>query len=241
MKSFCTLAVLASLLVCGCNLSESERMDLSRKGVATIACVNPTFRFDGTDSVPLSALMNASNDPSLGERFELVWKDQGTNTSWNGNLQIRSGAQIVFVVWFDALRSTGMNAQGTGNMDWTEEIDSMRFVLSENPCSETESSVNLHVYDDRPQLSISIRNDTASIRSGDTLKIDLKNESTAQSIQAASDYFGLRNLGEYLITLKPGDHQTMKWLVVASPGGFGWVDLSWGTFGQSRRIQFLTR
>lgn len=105
-------------------------------------------------------------------------------------------------------------------------------------CDISESE---QVVSGRPVLSIQVKTDLASVRNSDTLRVELQNQSTSKTFEVASDYRGLRQVGEYLVSVKPGETRTMEWIVVASPGLSGWLDLSWGSYGQSRRIDFQTR
>ena len=242
MKRLGTIGLLALLGLSSCDLSEAERMDLSRSGVGEITCTNPEVLFAGGKTVPLSALLvPASSGQWLGEQFQLVWKDMGTTKEWTGTIQVVSNSQPLLEFFFNARNSYSYNVPVSGNSRRFDEVDSISFTLSANPCSERETKLDLRVYDDRPFLSIRMRNDTTSIRSGDTLQIDLKNESPKDTLLVGSDYAGLRMLGDYLVTLPPGAKGTMKWIVVSSSGQSDWVDLSWGKYGQTRRIEFQTR
>lgn len=242
MKHLVTISLLSMLGLSSCDISEAERMDLNRSEVSGVACAIPQVRFAGSDSIPLTVLLQASYNQGLAKHFELVWKDLGTVTDWYGYIRAWQGDQALFTFLFEAPTSNERVTETPWqNSNWADALDSITFTLSPNPCRESTTSLNLHIYDDRPSLSIRIRNDLASLRNGDTLRTDLTNRSESEAIQVASNYWGLRQVGEYLVSVKPGETRTMEWIVVASPGHSGWLDLSWGSYGQSRRIDFQTR
>jgi hypothetical protein len=242
MKHLGTLGLLALLGLSSCDLSEAERMDLSRSGVGAIACANPEVQFAGGDSIPLTVLLQATPYQGLANHFELVWKDQGTVKDWSGAMEARLGTMQLFGFSFDGIHSNE-NVYETPwyETNWQDSLDSIKFTLLGNPCNDSSITLNLHVYDDRPSLSIRIRNDLTSVRNGDTLRVDLTNRSASEVLNIASDYRGLRLLGDYLVSMKPGETKTMEWIVVASSGLSGWLDLSWGSYGQSKHIVFQTR
>lgn len=241
MKHLAVIGFLA-LGLSSCNLSEAERMDLSRSEVSGVACANPEVRFAGSDSIPLTVLLQASYNQGLAKHFELVWKDLGTVTDWTGYVQARQGDQTLFTFVFETPTSNERVTETPWqNSNWADALDSITFTLSPNLCRESRTPLNLHVYDDRPSLSIRIRNDLTSLRNGDTLRAELRNQSASDAIQVASNYSGLRLVGEYLVTVKPGENKAMEWIVLAASGQRGWLDLSWGSHGQSRRFEFQTR
>lgn len=240
MKHLVHLTLLAGLGLAGCDLSEAERMDLSRSAVAGISCENPDIRVAGSDSIPLTFLLHAAY-PGLSQHFELVWKDMGTVPNWSGLLMAWQGGQSLFAIKFETPTSTGLFTQIPEHTSkWADAFDSVTFSLSPNLCRGTTTPLSLHIYDDRPPLSLRLLTDSIRIKTGDTIRTAVTNHSLKDSILVASDYSGMRIIGDYVTNLGPGQSATLHWLVLASAGQSIWLDLGWGIYGQSRRFEFQT-
>lgn len=243
MKPLKLLILATGLAFWGCNLSEAERMDMSRSRVHGISSQLDAVKYMGGDMIPLTALLRIDTRYSATPLFQLAWIDKGTNFSpstWG--LEAKRGNDVVFVYAISADESFGWFQQLPSPGDWMDHLDSIHFTLGNSYDAEATPQAlgNLFIVDDRPVLASRLRNDTAKIEQGDTIAVEVDNQSHTDSIEVASDYVGLRMVGDYVLNLKPGQTGELRWVVLAAPSQPIWIDLAWGLYGQSRRFAFTT-
>lgn len=241
MKPLTFLILATPLVFWGCNLSEAERMDMSRGRVHGISSQLDAVKYMGGNTIPLTALLRLDTRYSGSPLFQLAWIDKGTNFSpstWG--LEARRGNDVIFVYVISADESFGWFQQLPSPGDWLDNLDSIHFTLVNWHDAEASPQAlgNLSIVDDRPVLASRLRNDTATIKQGDTIAIEVDNQSNTDSIEVGSDYVGLRMVGDYVLNLKPGRSEELRWIVLAAPGQSIWIDLAWGLYGQSRRFAF---
>jgi len=241
VKSLACLILATPLVFWGCNLSEAERMDMSRSQVHGISSQLDAVKYMGGNTIPLTALLRIDTRFSASPLFQLAWIDKGTGFSpgtWE--LEARRGNDIIFEYALSADESSGWFQQLPSPGDWVDNLGSIRFALSNSYDTEAAPQAlgNLSIVDDRPVLASRLRNDTAKIGQGDTIAIEVDNRSSTDPIEVASDYVGLRMVGDYVLNLKPGQTGELRWVVLAAPGQSIWIDLAWGLYGQSRRFAF---
>jgi len=249
-SSFLLIASIASALV-GCNLSEAERMDLNRREVGSIQPAMSSVAYEGGSSIPLSDLLTASAwTTDVPSRFRIEWTDLGVGVgvgvgvddkSWQ--IVARWRGSPLFVYSTGSLGNNGQYTTISVDREWTNHLDEVSWSLlasTDTGWQETRPDLasRLKIIDDRPALTMRLVNDSSRIKTGDTIAIDLTNDSPKDSILVASDYSGMRMVGDYVANLRPGQSARLRWLVLAPSGQSFWLDLGWGTYGQSQRFNF---
>jgi hypothetical protein len=106
---------------------------------------------------------------------------------------------------------------------------------------ETSPETGLRLVDDRPSLTFATGWDgIRQVSRGDTLVVEARNP-LAEPLEVWTDHQGLRTLDAYFATLAPGGTIRFRWVVTASAGAEGWIDVGWGEWGQAPRFRFQVR
>lgn len=238
MRPVAALAGLFLALV-GCNLSEAERMDLSRGEILTVEPEQPVVLFRGGQVVRLTEFVQSLRTGDFDRSCTVDWGDRGTSPGpIEGFVDVYVGDELL--VGYDPW--TGQRRVFDGVVPQVLQTpEAVRFELNTGGM-EPSSEPGLRLVDDRPSLAPAVTgwDGIRQVSRGDTLVVEAHNP-LAAPLEVWSDHQGLRTLGAYFTTLAPGGTVGFRWVVTATSGAEGWVELGWGEWGQTRRFRFLVR
>jgi hypothetical protein len=231
----------------GCDLSEAERMDITRQKVVSLAPDLQAVEFFGRKQISIDTLLTLA--PGLWP--EAVWgldlgadsaSTQCQNWTIRGTWEGRS-----FFMTQAYLPACGANTSQWDTVpvagNWMRHPDQLRLELEDsNGRTWTFSPTFLQDFNELHWDSTFAR---LSPRSGDTLRlkvgVDRGSPGRSDSMPVFADYTGLRTVGNYVTYLKPNDTATLSWVVTASPGDSVSLVLGWGTLGESQSFGFRVK
>ena len=247
------LALMALVLV-GCDLSEAERMDITRQKVQGVAPQVRGVAFFGRQEVSIDSLLGQAQGMTPAYVWTLLLGDRGTWESFDW---------AVRGWWRDSLifSASVLGTYGSGYWDrsplageWMRHPGELR---TEIILSHSYSASDFHWQTDTlsqagiPSLRFlqdfnELHWDTTfakkSPRVGDTLRlkvgVDRGSPGRSDSMPVFADYTGLRTVGDYVRYLKPNDTATLSWVVTAPTGDSLHLNLGWGTLGESHSFGF---
>lgn len=231
---------MASLILAlvGCDLSEAERMDLSRGRILAVEPEQPVVLFRGGQEVRLTEFVQSLRAGDFDRSCTVDWGDRGTAPGpVEGFVDVYVGDELL--VGYDPW--TGQRRVFDGIVPQVLRTpEAVRFELNAGGM-ETNPETGLRLVDDRPSLTITAGWDgIRQVSRGDTLVVEARNPLTAP-LEVWTDHQGLRTLDAYFTTLAPGESIRFRWVVTAPAGAEGWIDVGWGEWGQSPRFRFQVR
>lgn len=223
----------------GCDLSEAERMDLSRGRILDVEPEQPVVLFRGGQEVRLTEFVQSLRTGDFDRSCTVDWGDRGTAPGpTEGFVDVYVGDEplVGYDPWtgqrriFDGLVPQVLRAPET-----------VRFELNTGD-REPSSGTGLRLVDDRPSPAPAVTgwDGIRQVSRGDTLVVEAHNP-LAAPLEVWSDHQGLRTLDAYFATLASGETVRFRWVVTATSGAEGWVELGWGEWEQSSRFRFLVR
>lgn len=249
------LLSMLSLALASCDLSEAQRMDITRQKVTGVDPQVQGVTFFGRQEVSIDSLLNLAPARSPGQVWKVVANDSGTWTSIDW---------VVRGWWGDSLVFSAVNVSGSGQ--WIKAPTAGEWMLHPgelhteilllhtwSPSSDwygdwqTDTIIPkglapLHFLQDFNELHWDTTFAKRSPHNGDTLRlkvsVDRGSPGKSDSMAVFADYTGLRTIGDYVRYLKPNDTATLSWVVTAPAGDSLHLNLGWGTFGESRAFGF---
>lgn len=242
MRRVAALAGLFLALV-GCDLSEAERMDLSRGRIMAVEPERPVALFRGRRDVNLTEFVQSLQTGSFDSDCSVEWGDRGTTSDWIlGVVEVYVGNELL----------VGSGQQNV-SLELLAEVlrspETVRFQLrtwwGKDPSgpwgSETIQEAGLRLVDDRPAQAFATGWDgIRQVARGDSLVVEVHNPLTVP-LEVWTDHQGLRTLDAYFTALAPGETTRFRWVVTASAGAEGWIEVGWGEWWQSQRFRFQVR
>lgn len=244
MRRVAALAGLFLALV-GCDLSEAEHMNLTRGGVLPVEPEPPVVLFRGRRDMNLTEFVQSLQAGRFDSDCSVEWGDRGPNSDWIlGAVDVYVGNKLLVggYPWFGQQRTIAL--------EWLPEVlrspETVRFELStwwgpgpgEVWGSETIPETGLRLVDDRPSHIVSGWDGIRHVARGDTLVVEVHNP-LAVPLEVWTDHQGLRTLDAYFTALAPGETTRFRWMVTASAGAEGWIEVGWGEWRQSSRFPFV--
>ena len=229
----------------GCDLSEAERMDITRQKVESVAPDVRGVTFNGRKQISMDTLL------ALAPGWPSVWSvavgDSGTafsddsyefwtiRGSWNGTtIFVEQGNSTYWDTPWETIPVAGA---------WMRHPSQLRLELwLLDGRTWTYTNIFLQDFNELHWDSTFAR---ISPKSGDTLRlkvgVDRGSPGRSDSMPVFADYKGLRTLGNYVTYLRPNDTATLSWVVTAVAGDTVSLDLGWGTLGESQSFGFRVK
>lgn len=260
MRNNALLLSILSLALTSCDLTEAQRMDITRQKVRGVAPEIQGISFFGRQEVSIDTLMGLAPGLPPDEVWKVVVGDSGSPRFNGGDVRGWWRDSLIF----DApLTGTGTWGNPPASGEWMRHPSEMRLevVLYRSTYTTPSNCMGCMDYyvvqtDTFPSKWISspvfrqdyneLHWDTTfskkSPRAGDTLRlkvgVDRGSPGRSDSMPVFADYSGLRTVGDYVRYLKPSDTATLSWVVTSPAGDTIQLDLGWGTFGEAHTFGF---
>jgi len=238
VKLLLTIPVLF-LALAGCNLEEAQRISMSRAGVDSIAAQAPAVTWKGGLALGVTQFLAS---PPL-EGWTVDWKDMGTSAhgTQRWSLTFRDGDTLIGVLSYRYGTLAYDPAPRTGSWIHAPERLACRLAWEATGGANSGAEVTCPVVKDFNELAWDpVQEQRGRVRKGDTVEIPFRlgDEFAGAGTTVFSDHSGLRIVGDYMVPLEPGQAGVLRWVVLASAGQPAWVDLGWGSLGESQRFTF---
>jgi hypothetical protein len=247
MRSSSFALALLLLALAGCDLSEADRMDITRQKVVSLAPDVQGVKFFGRKQISIDTLVSLT--PGLWP--ESVWAlDLGADSAstncqdwtirgtWEGKTIFKTHAY---------LPACGATTSGWDSFpqagEWMRHPDQLRLELEDSDGKTWTFSPTF--LEDFNELHWDSTFAGTTPRTGDTLRlkvgVDRGSPGRSDSMPVFADYTGLRTVGNYVTYLKANDTATLSWVVTAIAGDTISLDLGWGTLGESQSFGFRVK
>jgi len=244
------------LALSGCDLSEADRMDITRAKVVGVAPIVQGLEFFGRRQISIDTLLTLAPGLPPQSVWTVLASDSGVPKFNTGEVRCWWKDSLIF----DATVTGGgsWNLAPAGG-EWMRHPDQLReevvlysITSSCNWCSPTQTVAYPPIWISSPtflqdfnELHWDSTFAHLSPRYGDTLRlkvgVDRGSPGRSDSMPVFADYVGLRTLGNYVTYLKPDDTATLSWVVTAIAGDTVSLDLGWGNLGESQSFGFRVK
>jgi hypothetical protein len=240
----------------GCDLSEADRMDITRAKVVGVAPIVQGVEFFGRRQISIDTLLTLAPGLPPQSVWTVLASDSGVPKFNYGKVRGWWRDSLIFDATVTEGGSWSISPAGGEWMrhpdQLREEVDLYSITSSCNWCTPSQTVAYPPIWIASPnflQDFNELRWDSTfsrlSPRSGDTLRlkvgVDRGSPGRSDSMPVFADYTGLRTLGNYVTYLKANDTATLSWVVTAVAGDTISLDLGWGTLGESQSFGFRVK
>lgn len=238
MKRFLTIPVLGVALV-GCNLEEAQRISMSRSGVDSIAAQVPSVTWKGGQGIGVRQFLAS---PPL-DGWMVDWKDMGTRAhdTARWSLTFLDGDTLIGSLSYRYGAVASDLAPRTGSWIHDPHRIACRLSWEADGGAVASAAVPCPIVKDFNELAWEpAQEQVRQVHKGDTVEIAFRlgSEVAGAGTTVFSEHAGLRIVGDYFVPLEPGQSGVLRWVVLATEGQPAWVDLQWGSLGETHRFSF---
>ena len=262
MRSMKIVPILLLLLLQACDLSEAQRMDITRAEVRSVAPEVRGLKFLGKAEVPIASLLQRNPDLMESDFWQLDFGDRGTSSYASAEA---SENWLIRGWWKDSLIFLTPLVNSFNNWpispavgEWMRHPGELRTQIvlvrshwvedglydghTQSDTSFPGAGISLPFRQDFNELHWDTAFAHRSVRTGDTLRlkvgVDRGSPGRSDSMPVFADYTGLRTVGDYVRYLKPDDTATLCWVVTAPTNDSLHLEVGWGSLGESRTFGF---